>query len=261
MITVKDKKQQIDTNLVCRRFKSVSETYNKHAVIQKKMAVRLIDMALHYLSGNYQNMLEIGCGTGVLSNEILRSFNVQHYMANDLVGEFESLVAEICALYSHASFSFFTGDAVQMNVKDEQDVIWSGAALQWITDLDSFFLKIKRMLKPDGYFVFSTFERFNYKQIRQLTGTGIQYTSLQDILILAKKNFNVLDYQIWMEKLWFQTPRDVLKHMQYTGVNAIKSEKWNKSNYIDFQLGYEKFKEDAGYPLTYHPVLMILQAK
>ncbi len=261
MLTNQKEPQLIDKNLLYKRFKSVAKTYNTNAVVQKIMAQRLVEAASYFIKDSYTNMLELGCGTGILTAEILQRFKVENYTANDLVGEFEPLILDIQNTYSKSNFSFLPGDAETINIALKQDVIWSGATIQWITELESFFCHIRSCLKTDGYFVFSTFERFNYLQIKELTGRGIEYIPLDDLLKIAEKNFKVLNSQVWEEKLWFNSPKDILKHMQYTGVNAIKCEKWNKSKYIDFIIGYQKYKEKSGYPLTYNPVLVVLQSK
>ncbi len=261
MIEIEEETQLIDKDLVTQRFKSVINKYSKNAVIQKEMAERLVNMSLFYLSGSEPDMLELGCGTGILTKEIVQRYTFQRYTANDLVREFEPLIADVCRTCSHAEFSFIAGDAEHIDITHKQDVIWSGATIQWITDLESLFSRIRKMLKPKGYFIFSSFERYNYFQIKQLTGNGIQYKRLTDVLEIAAKNFRIEDYQVWQEDVWFDSPRDVLKHIQDTGVNAVKCEKWTKTKLTEFTEGYEKFKGALGYPLTYHPVLVILQAK
>ena len=64
----------IDKSLVKRRFKKSFSTYNDNAIVQKKMAERLIQ----YLPfKQYNSVLEIGCATGVLTKLIAENIRTE----------------------------------------------------------------------------------------------------------------------------------------------------------------------------------------
>ena len=65
---------------------------------------------------------------------------------------------------------------------------------------------------------------------------------------------------------WFERPerflsgcRDVLKHLQATGVTGLRSRKWTKGQLEDFCQRYHRqyAAQDGTVPLTYHPIYMI----
>jgi len=61
-------------------------------------------------------------------------------------------------------------------------------------------------------------------------------------------------------QLNFAQPRDVLKHMKSTGVQATaQGFRWSKSSLAQFEHHYAQFQipETEGYPLTYHPIYLI----
>ena len=53
----------------------------------------------------------------------------------------------------------------------------------------------------------------------------------------------------------FDTPKDVLKHLQLTGVNAIESVSWTKKDLLKFENGYKNICSRRP-TLTYNPVFI-----
>ncbi len=261
MIYTELAKQTFDKNLLQRRFRSASKTYNNHAIVQQQMAQKLVSLALPEISTICQNILEIGCGTGLLTREIVKHFSFLNYNANDLVNEVEPIINNIISKQQQASFEFIQGDAQQLSIKNKQDVIWSGATIQWIRDLDHFFEHTSSLLKSDGYFALSSFGTDNFNEIKTITGKGIDYQSIQDVIIKASKYFKIINQKSWYNKLWFNTPLEVLKHMRHTGVNGVSSTKWTKKDLETFSTGYQQYQNEEGFPLTYHPFILILKKK
>ncbi len=249
----------IDTNLLQQRFYTASKTYNQHAIVQQQMATKLVSVALEELPFLQGNILELGCGTGLLTCEILKKFNVENYIANDLVNEVEPIIKKIISQLSTATYQFYKGDATKLKILQKQDTIWSGACIQWIQDLDSFFYHISSILKQNGYFALSSFDINNFLEIKSLTGMGIDYLPFEDVILKASKHFKIINSQSWFSKLWFDSPIDILKHMRYTGVNGISSVKWGKKDLENFTIGYNKYKEGKRFSLTYNPFILILK--
>ncbi len=254
-------KQTIDKALLQKRFCQASSTYDQHALVQQNMAKKLVSMAKQILPGRQECALELGCGTGLLTKEIQSHFSYDNYTTNDLVCKVESNIKNIVAHKQNCQFRFIQGDAEQISINQEQDVIWSGATIQWIQDLDMFFSRISRSLKNGGYFVLSSFDTDNFKEIKTLTGKGIDYLSKEDVILKASNFFKITDQQSWFEKLYFNNPVEVLKHMRLTGVNALTSARWNKSDLENFTNGYQFYKTTKGFPLTYNPFILILQKR
>ena len=51
----------------------------------------------------------------------------------------------------------------------------------------------------------------------------------------------------------FETPIDVLKHLQLTGVNGIESRTWTKKDLISFENAYKNLCNKRAM-LTYNPI-------
>ena len=56
----------------------------------------------------------------------------------------------------------------------------------------------------------------------------------------------------------FNSPKDVLKHLQATGVNAIEAKAWTKSDLLKFENGYNNLCSKRA-TLTYNPIYVFMQ--
>ncbi len=255
-----EKKLVVDKHLLKQRFQAAVSTYNTHAVVQQDMAIRLVDLAREWLPTAHKKVLEIGCGTGLLTQELIKYFKVDNYLFNDLVDNAEAGLIPILK-DKVQQYKFIGGDAEQIAFPDEVDCICSGATIQWVNKLAGFFQKLSRSLNDHGYMLLSSFGPENYREIRQLTGNGIDYKNKEQIIAAATPEFELLAFDEWQQTIWFENPVQVLKHMRYTGVNSVSHCRWSKGQMKAFSAAYEAYAQLEGYPLTYHPYLMIFKKK
>lgn len=254
------KSNLMDKQLLKQRFCNAKDTYLEHATVQAKMAVDLVQLAKpHLVNESVDKMLELGSGTGLLTNEVFKSLVPKQYIANDLVPCTKSTIQEIVNSYSNAEFQFIGGDIEALEFPKRQHVIWSGATIQWIKNLSGFFSQMHGNLIDEGYLVLSSFGPDNYKEIKEITTHGINYPDAFEVMRLASQYFEVVDHKEWHQQLNFNSARDVLKHMRYTGVNGTANCKWTKSHLQNFVDRYEAYKQGDIYPLTYHPFLLVLK--
>ena len=82
----------MNKDLIQKRFAKNLDTYNDNAKIQKKMAERLLSFLDRK---DFDDILEIGCGTGFLTQLVNDKFNFKTYTANDIVESCEKYVKEI----------------------------------------------------------------------------------------------------------------------------------------------------------------------
>lgn len=234
----------IDKTLVRERFKKNLKTYKDNSVIQKKMADRLISI----ISNNPKSILELGCGTGVLTEKLINKYNFIKYNASDIVLECEPYIKKISD-----EINFIQSDIEEFEFKEKYDLIISNATFQWIENLEQFINKIKKQLNPNGELIFSTFGEDNLKEINNITNVGLKYFSLQELKNIFNP-FEIIEEKLTLE---FSSAKDVLKHLKLTGVNSIKSKHWTKSDLIDFENKYKEICPDK-IQLTYHPIYIKL---
>ena len=142
------------------------------------------------------------------------------------------------------------------------DLILSGSTFQWFHNLDAFLEKCAKALSPNGFLAFSSFGPENYREIRSVNGSGLDYLSFNEHLRLLDKYFDV----IWSEKeiitRHFPEPIGVLHHMKQTGVNGLPGKVWTKSDLKNFEERYKDlFGTELGVPLSYQPIYFIAKPK
>jgi malonyl-ACP O-methyltransferase BioC len=237
-------------------------TYDANARVQNAMAIKLAKAVGHFYHDKTIRVLEVGCGTGNLTREILKNIKVETYFANDLMDWVEPAVTSIAEDAEVPEFMFQSGDAEMMHYPPHLDLICSGAAFQWFAHKELFFKKAAESLNDQSILAFSTFGTQNYQEIRQLTGTGLTYFKLDELMQMATPYFSSCWASEWVEQLWFSSASEVLKHIKHTGVGGVSACYWNKSKHAAFESGYQQFASPVGnFPLTYHPQLLILRKR
>lgn len=230
----------IDKLLVRERFKKNLKTYDDNCFIQNRMAEKLVKM----ISSPHSNILELGCGSGILTRKLTEKFTFNTYTAIDIVEECKEYIYKISP-----EIVFYQSDIEEFEFKKKYDLIISNAAFQWIEDLESFIQKLQNALAPGGSLVFSTFGKQNFKEILQLTGTGLNYYSLEELDKMFSPD--ILEEEII--PIEFDTPKAVLKHLKLTGVNSVSQKHWTKSDLIEFETKYKNLCPNK-IVLTYNPI-------
>jgi len=240
----------MNKELIKQRFKRKLKSYNKNARIQKQMAERILE----YLpEKEYSSVLEIGCGTGLLTEKALNKINYSEYTALDIISDCEAYIKKL-----NDGINFINCDIEEYIEKTDKtyDLIISNAALQWIENLPEFIKKMMGKLNPQGVLLFSTFGKENFREIYFVLGKTLPYYSSSELKELLSAYSTQTEEEIRV--MAFKTPKEVLKHIQNTGVNAISKENWTKRDLTNFEAGYNSFC--ANNPtLTYNPVYVLIK--
>lgn len=251
---------------------------------------------------SFRHIVEFGCGTGSYSRLLLHTLQPETLLLNDLCPEMEECIHELLtpessdsgpghSLSSDSGFDpnlglehssgfgsslaptpplvrFCPGDAEALDFPEATDLITSCSTLQWFNDPAAFFLRCHHALAPDGLFAFSTFGPRNMHEIRQLTGNGLDYLLLEELLALLSPHFDILLAEEEIVPLPFSTPHEVLKHLKQTGVTGTEKKIWTRGRLQTFSEAYVRQFGNAGHnstegsvTLTYHPIYVIAKRK
>ncbi len=239
----------MNKELIKKRFSNKLSTYSENAGIQRKMAEKL----LSYLDNNsFDDVLEIGCGTGLLTELAVKKLKFKTYTANDIVENCQKFITKI-----NPDINFVAGDIEALISKSlkKYDLIISNASLQWVDDFEKVVNILLTKLTKDGILLFSTFGSENFREIYFVMGKKLNYYSKSELEKLFKNSLNKAEEEIHI--ISFKTPKDVLKHLHLTGVNAIESKTWTKKDMKDFENGYNNFCSNRP-TLTYNPIYIML---
>ncbi len=243
---------QIDNKHIKKQFEKSMQDYDQNAIVQMLMAMKMV-IELTKISKTFENVLELGSGTGVLTKQLARELNFKNYFANDLVEKSKNYVQKFIP-----QSTFYCGNALKIKPTKKADLIVSNAMFQWFPSLEKAIQTIKSNLKNEGILAFSTFSPNNFKEITDLTGLSLQYRTQEEIeKILKVEGFKILYSEQFSEELKFKTPLELLAHMKKTGVNSLSEKTWTITKVKEFCDKYTKKYPNA--KLTYSPIIIIAQ--
>jgi trans-aconitate 2-methyltransferase len=99
-------------------------------------------------------ILDLGCGTGRLTAEILERMGRGRVVGLDSSGAMLSTARDAQrASDRQRRVAFVRGDGSALPFADAFDAVFSAATLHWIADHDALFRSVFRALKPGGRFV------------------------------------------------------------------------------------------------------------
>ncbi|EAJ7677011.1 methyltransferase domain-containing protein, partial [Campylobacter jejuni] len=185
-------------------------------------------------------VFEFGCGRGEFSKKLQNFITFNEYLKNDILNFKEN---------SNILIFDMNEIAKQDLSKEKFDLIVSNATLQWL-DLKRIILSLRDMLNQNGILLLSTFAKQNLKEIKQSTGFGLNYFSLNELEQIFKVYFNEVKITQELVELSFDNALDVFRHLKLSGVNSLGFYPLNKGFLKEFE---EKFQNK----LTYHPVFIL----
>ncbi|PCH76128.1 MAG: malonyl-[acyl-carrier protein] O-methyltransferase BioC [Flavobacteriaceae bacterium] len=252
-----------DKELVKKCFNKNFETYHEKAIVQQEIALELTDMLRDLGIESIDKLLEVGCGTGFLTQHLLADIEVSHYYLNDLA---EVAYSENVALLNprkEQQFIYVPGDAEKISFPKGLDAIVSTSTIQWFNELPCFFEKVNSVLNKKGLFAFSTFGPHNFREIKEASSIGLSYRSLSELEQLLRPSFEILEAKEWLVEKKFSNPIEVLRHMKLTGVTGLKKSFFGKEKLQAFIKTYqERFSnKDQSVNLTYNPMIIIAKKK
>jgi malonyl-CoA O-methyltransferase len=133
------------------RFSAAAETYHVLSIPQAVVAERLAQLIPNEADGS--RILEIGCGTGLLTTQILKRFPDAHVDAIDLSA---IMIAQARARFaSNPRIRWFAIDMTAFKPRHTYPLVVSSSSLHWLADLQGGVRHISDLVEPGGHMVFS----------------------------------------------------------------------------------------------------------
>ncbi|OGV38559.1 MAG: hypothetical protein A2020_00525 [Lentisphaerae bacterium GWF2_45_14] len=207
---------------IAENFSRSSFSYAEHAFVQKRAAGKLYDM-LNNLNPQPEKIIEIGCGTGFLTEKLFAGFPEASFLICDLSDEMlKRCKTENPELRGNVVYK--ACDALDALAFPETfDLAVSGLTFQWMEDTLPVVIKnIYEKLNHGGALAFSTLTDKTFPKLREAFASagsifpGPQLYPAQDIRSMCSI-FETCRFSEETEYVDFASPLDFLRHIKRTG--------------------------------------------
>ena len=136
---------------VVEQFGQRAMHYGQHAKLQKRVADRL---AQFFPDLERPDILEIGCGTGFLTQHLLANYPDARFDITDLSPAMLDRCASNISPQANLHFSLMDGE--QPDGSSRYDLIATSMTAQWFEQPEKSLAELRAMLKPEGYLLYSS---------------------------------------------------------------------------------------------------------
>jgi malonyl-ACP O-methyltransferase BioC len=237
----------INKSLVQRRFHRSAGTYRDSATVQQRIAGHLWDLWQKYAEKEPIDMLELGYGTGMFTELYTRKLKFRSLQLWDML-ELPTAAKGATTRACDAEI------AVRSLPADSVDAVASASTMQWFNSPAAFLQQVERALKPGGLAVLSTFGPDTFGELTAAGVTPLPYMAPDALRrIVTAAGLEPLELHSGTITLAFDSPLQVLRHLQATGVNARPT----SASVHEIIRRYPLRAESGDAELTYQPIYLI----
>lgn len=249
--------------LVTRRFARSTPTYDAAAIVQREMAQQLVRLIQRVAASHrFENVLELGCGTGLLTNLLVQQFAIRQLVLNDIVPDLTHVAQRYTSGRPKLQVKLFPGDMELIPLPAHQDLVACNAVLQWAARPDTMLGTMTDCVKRGGLLAIATFGPHNLQETRDLTGASLHYLSLAAIQRKLAAFVELIECHEEIRTISFESAYAVLQHLKRTGVNSLQQQSWSPRAVKEFCRVYEsQFRAANSVPLTYHPIIVVARRR
>ncbi len=246
-------------NKVRQSFASAADTYDGFAVLQRQVGLDFISMFEISIAG--QSVMDLGCGTGFLIQELMAADVAQKMLAVDIA--YSMLQTSRSKSKCFNTVQYICADAEKLPLVDDSlDTIVSNLALQWCQDLTGVFQGFKRVLRTDGRLFFSTFGTKTLQELKQSWAEVDRYTHVNEFstvdqlkFFLTQASFKNIHINKQCYCLNYPSVLALMKELKGIGANQVISGR-NKKITARLQMQamintYERYQSNGLIPATY----------
>jgi malonyl-CoA O-methyltransferase len=280
-----------DHRQVRRAFSRAAHHYDDAAALQREVGARLLESLDYYderaqreaqggTPRTPQRVLDVGCGPGHAAVQMQQRWPKAQVIALDLalpmVREARHNARQMRPTGSRipnpVSRLFaqrpqpLCADARALPLADGSvEVLYSNLCLQWIEDLPAVFAGFRRVLKPDGLMVLSTFgpdtlwelrEAFSHADSAPHVSPFASIAQFGDALIAAGFKDPVLDRDEF--RLQHDSLADLMRELRTIGAtNALATRRRSltgRARFVRAAQAYEPMRRDGKLPATWEVI-------
>jgi malonyl-CoA O-methyltransferase len=241
-------------------FSRAAKQYDSAAILQNIVGKNLLQH-IKKLPIFPDKIIDIGSGTGILTQKIKKQFPTSCLLAIDIAHgmlKFSDKIYFICS------------DADSLPIKSQSiDLVFSNFMLQWSPNLSQTLEEVNRIIIQNGYFIFSTLGRGTLKEWQYCWESSDSYPHVHEFndsntmeKNLKSAGFSPVFLKTDYYQLKFKSLRESLDHTRKIGAGNLHSKRqrglMGKNKFRHFIAEYKKFRDIHGnFPVTYEVITVI----
>lgn len=256
----------INKSQVRQHFSCHAREYDRYALVQQKVAQRLARL-LPEPQADWKLALEVGCGTGLLSQQLLYSQPQLKLVLSDLAHGMSCHVSQVLPQApvcdaDAAALPFATGSF---------DLLASSSVYQWLNDLPNAFAEISRVLRRDGLLVMALFGTRTLYELRGSHQAVLpsgqkshvqRFPGREEVAAALTGKFEVMQLDSEFEVEWHPDVRTLLKSLKKIGAqNASRKRPDGLRSRRMMQAMIDRYRERyegaQGIPATYEVIYLL----
>ncbi len=242
---------------VAQAFSQAAQHYDAVAGLQRQAADHLINLCGSYLRGQ---VMDIGCGTGYLTRQVLQQGAVTQVLGVDVA---EGMLNWCREHINDSRCDWLQADAQALPLAaNSLDLMVSSLAIQWCADEQALFSNISRVLRADGRFFATTLGpdtlaelRWAWQQVDDFQHVN-EFVPQAELLKAVQPHFSEVDIQAHTICLKFDKVSEILRELKQLGAsnhNLGASRGLTTRNQLrTMTAAYESLRDEQGkLPVSY----------
>lgn len=154
-----------DRERISQHFDAAASSYERHAVIQRQAAEQLVERIATLPLPSRPRILEIGCGTGLLTRALACRLGEADWTITDIAPTMLATLRTTGAPPGTVRYQIMDGEH-PTNLPGGYDLICSSMATQWFEDLNAGLGRLAHLLAPGGFLAISTLALDTFREWR-----------------------------------------------------------------------------------------------
>jgi malonyl-CoA O-methyltransferase len=244
-------------------FDRASARYEAAAVLQARVGDELLTR-LDQFKFEPKVVVDLGAGTGRGTEALKRRYRRALVVALDMA---PGMLREAQRhLHFFRRFERVCADALRLPFADSSaDVVFSNLMLQWCDPLDVAFAEIRRVLKPEGFFAFTTFGPDTLKELRAAWAEADGYNHVNEFTDMhdvgeALVRVGLMEPVLDVDRIQLTYPDTLalMRDLKAIGAHNVTAGRarglTGRARLARLEAAYESFRRDGRLPATYEVI-------
>lgn len=254
----------IDKNQIRVSFDFAANSYDKFASLQKQVSVDLLAKVNTDFVDDI--VVDIGCGTGYMVQQLMLRSSVQQLIAVDIAF---SMLQVARTKFNNVQYICVDAECLPLQNHSVNKIV-SNLALQWCENLTQVFNGFHKVMKQLGQLYFTTFGPATLQELKQswaevdnYAHVNTFYTADEVFNFLHQAGFKNIQIESKCYQSGYQTVIELMRELKGIGAHNVLSArnrkvtgKYRMQKMIN---AYEQYRKNGLIPATYEVIFVSAQ--